>query len=116
MQIKKCPHCAQLVHVDVLYSQPCWNCGAFVDFTPRENWAQTVFRVLDVRLTKVLSPVFDGERWIKWNRRALLTALPLAVVMLLTCNSFQIGIVRDITTPFRRLEINFSNEPQSPGW
>lgn len=109
MQIRKCGKCAQLVHADVSHSQRCWNCGAFVLFSTGENWAQTVLRVLDVRLTTVLAPLFDGERWTRWNRRALLMALPFAVVMLLICNSFQISVVHDITIPFKRLEIDFLN-------
>lgn len=118
MQIKKCRSCAQLVHIDVLYAQPCWNCGAFVDFALRENRVQIFFRVLDSSLTKWLTPFFDGERWIQWNRRALLTALPFAVLMLLICNSFQISVVKDATVPFKRLEIDFFGERefQLPGF
>ncbi len=102
MKIRQCPGCAQLVHFEPsIPVQGCWNCGEVTDFshfkTPEEWLGLWVLRGLDSVLQSTLP---SCSRIAGAGKVALVVATPIAIVMLLICNSFNIRIVHDLTAPF----------------
>ncbi len=99
MTIRKCPHCAQLTHLDDEGRAPffCWSCAALVDFaamrTPSQRWALSAATALDRALP-------NPSRLVRAAKISLVAAVPVAALMLLVCNGFNIWIVRDVAAPF----------------
>ena len=99
MTIRKCPHCAQLTHLDDDGRAPlfCWHCSMRVDFaalrTPQQRFVARTSANFDRALP---SP----SRLVRAARVALVVAMPIAALMLLVCNGFDIFIVRDALAPF----------------
>ncbi len=103
MKIRKCPHCVQYIHFDCeVGTRRCWHCGRLTDFAKRksleENFALLPDARLSVFLSSLLGFVASGNR----KEAVLLAALPIAVIMLLVCNSLQISVVHDPTAPFTK--------------
>ena len=99
MTIRKCPHCAQFTHLDENERAPlfCWNCAARVDFgalrTPRQRLVADAATAFDRALP-------DPSRLVRAGAIALVVAVPVAALMLLVCNGFDITIVRVAAAPF----------------
>ena len=99
MKIRKCPRCAQLTHLDDGHRAPlfCWNCAARVDFaalrTPEERWLARTATAFERALPQ-------PSRLTRAAKIALVVAVPVAALMLLVCNGFDIFIVRDAAAPF----------------
>ncbi len=99
MTLRKCPNCAQLTHLDDGVRAPlfCWHCAARVDFaalqTPTQRLAASAATSLDRALPQ-------PSRLTRAAKIALVIAMPIAALMLLVCNGFDIFIVRDAAAPF----------------
>lgn len=99
MKIRKCPNCGQLTHLETGQRVPlfCWHCAARVDFvalrTPEEWFALRTIATFERALP-------DPSRLVRAGKIALLVATPVAVVMLLICNGFDIFVVCDAAAPF----------------
>ena len=98
MKIRKCPYCAQLIHFEPRPSPLiCWNCAHRTDAaklrTPGEKRWQRAVALFDQTLPM-------PSRLVGVARVALLCAVPIAALMLLVCNGFDIAIVRDAAAPF----------------
>ena len=99
MTIRKCPDCAQLTHFDNDERAPlfCWHCAARVDFallcTPPQRFVARGAATFDRALP-------DPSRLVRAARVALVVTMPVAALMLLICNGFDIFIVRDALAPF----------------
>ena len=99
MTIRKCPHCAQLTHLDDGVRAPlfCWNCVSRVDFA--------ALRTREERFFAHTATAFDcalpqPSRLTRAAKIALVVAVPVAALMLLVCNGLDIFIVRDMAAPF----------------
>ena len=98
MTIRKCPHCTQFTHLDEGARAPlfCWSCAARVDFgalrTPRQRLVSDAATSLD----RVLP---NPSRVVRFAKIALVVAVPVATLMLLICNGFDVHIVRDASAP-----------------
>ena len=98
MTIRKCPNCAQMTHLDDGERAPlfCWHCAARVDFAALQTPQRFVARgaaTFDHALP-------DPSRFVRAARIALVVAMPIAALMLLICNGFDIFVVRDAAAPF----------------
>ena len=98
MTIRKCPHCAQLLHFDNgERALVCWNCSRFAALsalaTPGEKRVQRALTNFDRALP-------NPSRLVRAAQIALVVAVPVAALMLLVSNGFDIFIVRDATAPF----------------
>ena len=99
MKIRKCPRCAQLTHLDDGERAPlfCWHCAARVQFaalrTREERWLAHTATAFERALPQ-------PSRLVRAAKIALVVAVPVAALMLLVCNGFDIFIVRDMTAPF----------------
>jgi hypothetical protein len=101
MTIRKCPACAQLIHFDRgVRVEACWNCGHVTVLSSLESTgestAQKLKRILQSAAELDFGPPFYSRR----TRAAFLLAIPVAMTMLLICNSFNISVVRDPAAPF----------------
>ena len=99
MTIRKCPHCAQLTHLDTGERVPlfCWSCAARVDFGALQSRANRFTASAATSLDRA-SP--NPSRLVRAARIALVVAVPVAVLMLLICNGLDIHIVRDASASF----------------
>ena len=98
MKIRKCPDCAQLIHFEPQAPlQRCWNCGKVSDFSALYSPLQRLALWLRTRFDRGLP---DPSRLVRAGTVALVVAVPLAIVMLLICNSLNIFIVHDASAPF----------------
>ena len=103
MKIMKCPGCAELNHFDSAPTvERCWNCGLLTDFSQRKSPEEQVMLFLDAKISQVFCPLLTIQRLQGWGTMAMVAALPVAVIMLLVCNSLHITIVHDPTVPFSR--------------
>ncbi len=96
MTIRKCPQCAQLTHIDKGERAPlfCWNCAARVDFgAPSRHLLAGAAIAFDRALS-------DPSSLVRVGAIALVAAVPVAALMLLLCNAFDIFVVRDAAAPF----------------
>lgn len=98
MIIRKCPHCAQLLHFDERQNAlVCWNCSRFATLTelstPGEKRIQRALTSFDRALP-------NPSRLVRVGKVALVMAVPVAALMLLVCNGFDIAVVRDMMAPF----------------
>lgn len=98
MTIRKCPHCAQLLHFDDgERALVCWNCSRFAALstlaTPGEKRIHRALTNFDRALP-------NPSRLVRAGKVALVVAVPVAALMLLVCNGFDIFVVRDMTAPF----------------
>lgn len=98
MTIRKCPHCAQLLHFDGCErALVCWNCWNFSALptlaTPGEKRIHRAIANFDRALP-------HPSRLVRAAKIALVVAVPVAAMMLLVCNGFDIFVVRDMTAPF----------------
>ena len=99
MTIRKCPHCAQLTHIDNDARAPlfCWNCAARVDFGALRTPSQCLLANAATSLDRALP---DLSRLVRVGKIALVVAVPVAALMLLICNGFDVHVVRDASAPF----------------
>jgi hypothetical protein len=111
--IKKCPSCAQLMHVDLgVRIEVCWNCTQAVALasldSPKEKGVQRLKREVHRSAELDFGPPVYSRR----VRTAFLVAIPIAVTMLLICNSFSISIISDPAAPFAsdRIPVEPSDE------
>ena len=98
MTIRKCPHCAQLLHFDEgARALVCWNCSRFVATsmlaTPGEQRVQRALINFDRALP-------NPSRLVRMGKIALVVAAPVAALMLGFCNGFDVHVVRDMAAPF----------------
>ena len=101
MTLRKCPHCVQLTHFDEGERAPmfCWNCAARVDFGALPTPAQKLLGKARSACDRVLP---DPSRLVGAGKVALVVAVPVAALMLLICNSFDLFVVHDALAPFVR--------------
>lgn len=102
MEIRHCPGCAHLVHFEPSTpTQKCWNCGTVTNYshlkTPEEQLGLWLLCGLDIVLEKTLP---SCSHVVGAGKVALAVAMPVAIVMLLIGNSFNIHVVHDFTAPF----------------
>lgn len=99
MTIRKCPHCAQLTHLDDNERAPlfCWHCAARVDFAALQTRES---RLLNDAATAFDRALPNPSRLVRAGKIALVAAVPVAALMLLVSNGFDIFVVRDVTAPF----------------
>jgi hypothetical protein len=98
MKIRPCPGCAQLVHFEESFPiEKCWNCGLTTDFSHLKTPEERLFLWIGSLFDRTLP---DCSGLVGVGRVALVIAVPIAVMMLLICNSFNIRIVPDPTVPF----------------
>ena len=99
MTIRKCPDCAQLTHLDKGERAPlfCWHCSMRVDFASLQTPQQRLIARTSASFERALP---DPSRLVRAARVALVVAAPIAALMLLICNGFDIFIVRDALAPF----------------
>ncbi len=98
MTIRKCPHCAQLIHFEPRETAlVCWNCAHFTHAaslqTPGEKRVGRARALADRALP-------NPSRLVRVGKIALVVAVPIAALMLLICNAFDIFVVRDALAPF----------------
>lgn len=98
MKIRKCPNCAQLIHFEPRqFTLVCWNCAHFTNTaqlqTPGEKRVGRARAVADRALP-------NPSRLVGIGKVALVVAVPIAALMLLVCNAFDIHVVRDAAAPF----------------
>ena len=98
MKIRKCPGCAQLIHCDAHQNRVrCWNCARLSEVAPlataEEKFGRTSLAAFDRALP-------HPSRLVRVARIALVVAAPVAALMLLIGNGFDLAIVRDAAAPF----------------
>lgn len=87
MRIRRCSACAQLVHFRPACPSPsCWNCGVRCNFARPNALHRALWLLPELPLLSQASGL---------ARLALVAAMPIAALMLLMCNSFDIHIVHD---------------------
>lgn len=105
MTIRKCPHCLQLNHFDGESTlAPCWRCKAWSDFAQIRTFGQKFVGTTDAVISAHL-PDLIASRWNYYGKLGLLAALPIVVLMLLICNSFNIHIVTNLVNSFHSLQV-----------
>jgi hypothetical protein len=111
--IKKCPSCAQLMHIDLgMRIEVCWNCTQAVTLaslaSPEEKGVLRLRRAVQRSIEIDFGPPVYSRR----VRTAFLVAIPIAVTMLLICNSFSISTISDPAAPFAsdRIPVEPSDE------
>jgi hypothetical protein len=102
MKIRQCPRCVELVHFDLgTPIQKCWNCGEVSNFshlkTIEERVSLWLLRGFDIVLQSALPPC---SQIAVVGKVTLVVTMPIAIVMLLICNSFNIRIVHNLSVPF----------------
>ena len=102
MKIRLCPACAQLVHFEANRAiQECWNCRRATDFStvkaPEERLGLWLLSGAENALSRVF---FLWPNRLRAGKIALVAAMPVAIVMLLLCNSFDVQILHDLVSPF----------------
>ena len=98
MTIRKCPHCAQLLHFDDgERALVCWNCSRFAALTELATPGERRIRRALTNFDRALP---NPSRLVRAGKIALVVAAPVAALMLLVCNGFDITVVRDAATPF----------------
>ncbi len=103
MQIKKCPDCRAYLHFEKeIGIRRCWNCGVVTNFLEHPSFEAKVWLMVGSGASLFLMPFVNLVQQSRYGRIALVLSLPVAVVMLLICNSFQISIVQDAAAPFSR--------------
>lgn len=101
MTIKKCPGCVQYIHFDFHVGfEKCWNCGLLTDFSQLKSPEERLILLLENKLSVIAQPFSERVHFRAVGKAALVMALPVAVTMLLICNSLNISIVHDPTAPF----------------
>jgi hypothetical protein len=106
MRIIKCPRCAEFVHFDgAPKAERCWNCGQFYDFMRHKSLEQKVLLFCDRQISRVLPQDLEFERFKNIGKVGLLTALPIAALMLLLCNSLDIFVVHNLADSFASFRV-----------
>ena len=90
-KIRRCPHCAQLVHFENGHGwQRCWRCGSVSDFSQVKTGVEKLGFTFDVLVGRAMPTIAHGA---KNGSIALLVTAPWAALMLLLCQSFHLTIV-----------------------
>ena len=103
MKIRRCPACAQLIHFDPpRLTRACWSCGRVCDARSRMVFEEALAARAWALLEALLDWLPPCSRLVGVGRVALAAAFPIAVLMLLLCNGFDIRIVEEPASPFFR--------------
>ena len=106
MKIIKCPACKQYVHFDCAPGIiKCWSCGAISDFSRIASAPEKALTAMDRALGSLPFPDMSSPAFLKAGKAGVLLALPVAITMLLICNSFNISVVHDLSDSFHSISI-----------
>jgi len=108
MKIIKCPTCKECVHFDFAPGvEKCWSCGLITDFSRVKTVEEKLLMWCDKTLGCVPFPDLSSPYFLCASKAGVLVVLPIAVLMLLICNSLNISIVRDLSDSFASNRIPF---------